>query len=63
MGQFKSLKQISCKFKGQSELKGEGQGHKFKNLTHLDDQQTAQVEANISKGSNVVTFMRNCTKF
>ena len=27
MGQFKSLKQKRCKFKGQSDL--EGQGHQF----------------------------------
>ena len=31
MGQFKSLslKQIFCKFVGQSDLEGQGQGHKF----------------------------------
>ena len=28
-GQFKSLKQIFCKFEGQFDLEGQGQGHKF----------------------------------
>ena len=27
--QFKNLKQIFCKFVGQSDLQGQGQGHKF----------------------------------
>ena len=38
MGQFKSLKLIFCKFKGQFELGGQGQGNHFV----LDDQYTAQ---------------------
>ena len=39
MGQFKSLKQIFCKFKGQFD-----QGHQFgKNLRPSDYQYTAQV--------------------
>ena len=29
MGQFISLKLLFCKFKGQSELEGQGQGHQF----------------------------------
>ena len=29
IGQFKSLKQIFCKFVGQSDLEGQGQDHKF----------------------------------
>ena len=28
-GEFKSLKQIFCKFVGQSDFEGQGQGHKF----------------------------------
>ena len=28
-GQFKSSKLIFCKFKGQFELEGQGQGHQF----------------------------------
>ena len=28
-GQFESLKLIYCKFKGQFELQGQGQGHQF----------------------------------
>ena len=28
-GEFKSLKLIFCKFKGQFELEGQGQGHQF----------------------------------
>ena len=29
IGQFKSLKQIFCKFEGQFDLEGQGQGQKF----------------------------------
>ena len=29
MGQIKSLKQIFCKFEGQLDIEGQGQGHKF----------------------------------
>ena len=29
IGQFKSLKQTFCKFKGQFDLEGQGQGHKL----------------------------------
>ena len=29
IGQFKSLKQIFCKFEGQFDIEGQGQGHKF----------------------------------
>ena len=29
IGQFKSLKQIFCKFEGQFDLEGQGQVHKF----------------------------------
>ena len=41
IGSFKSLKQIFCKFVGQSDLEGQGQGHKFYNSPRpLDDQYT-----------------------
>ena len=45
MGQFKSLKQIFSKFVGHFDLEGQGQGHKFLELSKtLDDQYTPQVE-------------------
>ena len=41
IGQFKSLKQIFCKFQGQLDLEGQGPCHKFlKYARHLDDQYT-----------------------
>ena len=44
IGSFKSLKQIFCQFVGQSDLEGEGQGHKFYNSPRpLDDQYTDRV--------------------
>ena len=29
IGKFKSLKQIFCKFEGQFDIEGQGQGHNF----------------------------------
>ena len=46
MGQFKNLKQTFCKFEGQFDLEGQGQGHKFLEIFSprpLDDQYTAEV--------------------
>ena len=50
MGQFKRLKQIFCKFAGQSDLEGQGQGHKF-----LDSPRPL--------GSKDAAFTRNQTQF
>ena len=35
IGQFKSLKQIFCKSEGQSDIEGQGQGHKFLRVQDL----------------------------
>ena len=45
MGQFKSLKQICCKFEDKFDLEIQGHGHKFfKYIARpLDDQYTDQV--------------------
>ena len=46
-----SIKQIFCKFKGQFNLEGEGQGHKILNNTQLKFE------------GKVVAITRNYTKF
>ena len=44
IGQFKSLKQIFCKFEGQFDLQGQGHDQKFLNSPKpLDEQYTVQV--------------------
>ena len=50
IGQFKSLKQIFCKFEGQFDLEGQ-------------DLQIIEFEGKIHNGSKVVAFTRNYTKF
>ena len=35
MGKFKSSKQIFSKFEGQFDLKGQGQGHRFRTVQDL----------------------------
>ena len=55
-GQFKSFKLIFCKFKGEFELEGQGQGHQF--LKYLDLQMInkhVKFEAKIPNGSNRIT--------
>ena len=58
MGHFKTLKLIFCKFKGQFELEGQGQGHKF-----LKQRKTFRLsihnEGKIHYGSKVVAFTKN----
>ena len=62
MGQLKSLKQIFCKFEGQFDLEGQGQGHKFLKYCKTFNAQL-KFEGKIDYGSEVVAFTRNYTSF
>ena len=64
-GQFKSSKLTFCKFNGQFEREGKGQGHQFlKKLGELKMINThLKFQSKIPNGLKVVAFTRNYTKF
>ena len=62
IGQFKSLKQIFCKFEGQIDL--EGQGQQFLTIQDLKMINTQlRLKAEFPNGSKGIAFTKNYTKF
>ena len=60
MGQFKNLKQIFCKFVGQSDFKAKVKVTSFQNSPRPSDDQVQMIN---SYSSKVVAFTMNHTKF